>query len=167
MNRRHSVLVALLLIALGGNLALAAAPYIGYLPVVYGAAEAQLQTTPVILVDADAVLNNAVAMQDTRPGAAIGARRFFVAYALVPVYKLRVAEDVNGVLVDLPQVPAALQAALAPGPAWSPDNPKNGGAVLVPVPGGLRIYYTGRKPGNPTGVFPLWRVELPVSGVAP
>jgi hypothetical protein len=103
-----------------------------------------------------------------------GRPRYFVAYATRPDFRLTVAEDVDGVLVSVPDVPVALQVALGAvlgdggsSPAWAPDNPKNGVVSLIPIPGGLRVYYTGRRPGEPTGPFLLWRDEIAIRGVVP
>jgi len=163
------LLVLALLIA--GAITNAAAPLALYLPAVAnGAPPPQLQTIPIILVDRDSGLAGLVIMRDTRPAAVPGALRYFVATAARPEHRLRIAEDVDGVLVDVPGAPTVQLAPTdesAPAPSWMADGPKQGAVDMEGIPGGLRIVYTGRRPDDLAGPFPLWRVEIPVAGVAP
>jgi hypothetical protein len=103
-----------------------------YVPIVLrgqALSQSALQTTPIVLVAKDSGLASLVVMRDTRPGALPGALCFFVATATRPDYCLRVAEDVDGHLVDLlPENPAITVAPSDSdlGVAWSPDRPKQG-----------------------------------------
>ena len=133
--------IPLLLVALGWNLALGTAALSRqYLPIV-----AAQSSAPVMLHDGDHGLISAAQV----------AGRWYVAYQTRPDGRLHIAEDTGSALVD---VPAPAQQALLP--SFEPPGPKQGSSALVADGSSLRIYYTGRSVGDPTGPFKLWRMVV-------
>lgn len=80
---------------------------------------------------------------------------WYVGYQTRPDGRLHIAEDVGAALVD---VPSPLARSLLP--SFDAEGPKQGSASLASDGPYLRIYYTGRAPGDPTGPFKLWRVVM-------
>lgn len=101
---------------------------------------------PVLLVDHDCGFVSAVNAQG----------RFFVSYQTRPDGHVHVAEDVGDKLVDLAD-PFAQPPSVA-APAFELPGPKQGSASMVADGAKIRLYYTGRAPGDEAGEFKVWKL---------
>ena len=146
------LIIPLLLVALGWNLALAAAAYSVHLPVVANGAPVATTCSSqgTLLLD-----------QDTGAISATldGNGRFLVAYQdRAHGSLIHVAQHQGDHLVELAAPPVQLADAQ---PQFSPDGPKQGPMSLVSMPNGKnRLYFTQRKLGDTTGPYGIWCLEF-------
>lgn len=157
--RRLGLLPALLLIALGWNLALGASAYVQHLPriangqalpqsatICDGAAPLLNQDTGDLDVTLDANGRFLVARQDRSDGS-----------------RIKIDQHIGASLQALP-VPVAIVVAADIAPAFSPSGQKHGSVALVPLDSGrTRVYYTRRTPENEalnSGPYGVWCLEF-------
>ena len=144
------LIIPLLLVALGWNLALALSAATLYLPIARSAPPASICDPSVPLLD-----------QDTGSlSAGLDATgRYIIAYQdRAHGSRAHVVAHVGTHLEELPTPPLASLTALAP---FSPDGAKQGSLALVLTPSGAnRLYYTQRKAGDLTGPYALWCLDF-------
>lgn len=155
--KRHGLLPALLLIALGWNVALALAAAAttprAYAPIIRNGAAPPAQATVTTLVAVDCSFVSAINIPSTD--------RVIISYIdRAHGNLLHVVEDLGDHVVEVALPPLGLSVEAAPAPQFTPPGPKQADSALVIAAGKLNLYFTGRLEAN--GPFVLQRLTTPI-----